>query len=55
MDRDLSQELEATAPISQSGGRGLRRKGASLEQLGPWDTPSAAFDSSCWLRTAVTR
>lgn len=32
VDPDLSQELEATAPISQSGGRGLRRKGP------PWSS-----------------
>lgn len=34
MDPDLSQELEATAPTSQSGRRGLRGKGP------PW---------SCWV------
>lgn len=32
VDPDLSQELEATASISQSGGRGLRRKGP------PWSS-----------------
>lgn len=34
MDPDLSQELEATAPTSQSGRRGLRGKGP------PW---------GCWV------
>lgn len=34
VDPDLSQELEATAPTSQSGRRGLRGKGP------PW---------SCWV------